>query len=514
MKKPFPYLLFSFIVCFSFFGFTALFGQSSSPKIWVGTWSTAPQLVETNNMPPSPGLTNAPLRQVVRVSIGGDTLRVRFSNTFSTSAVTMKSVQIAVSTGGSTINISTSRQLTFNGNAQVTMNAGTVVASDPLAFQMTPRMNLAITINYGQTSATVTGHPGSRTTSYLLLGTGSGTAAPGTSFESATKVEHWYNLFGIDVLASAAHASVAILGNSITDGRGTTTDMQNRWPDILSERLVAYTGTEGVGILNMGIGGNCLLKDCLGPSGTSRFQRDILDQPGVRLAIIAEAVNDIGSVGSASAATSMTNSLIASYTKMINSAHDKKIKIYGATIMPFKGNSYYNQYSEQCRNDVNNWIRTSGKFDAVIDFDKIMGSAQDPAKLPSSYQNDGLHPDAAGYKKMGESIDLDLFKGLTNILVTELEEKSGMESYNHVRIYPNPFTENTTIAFELKQPSFVSLKVYSALGIEIAELVGKEYPTGSHRIELDGISLEKGTYFYTLKTNTYSTTRKMIKQGK
>ena len=149
-----------------------LFGQSNgdSTKKWVGTWATAPQLVEPNNMPPSPGLTNNSLRQVVRVSIGGDTLRVKFSNEFSTSAVTMKSVQIARSTGGSTIDVSTNRELKFNGNSEIIMNAGAAVTSDPIAFNLTPRMDVAITIYYGQTSASVTGHPGSRTTSYILSG--------------------------------------------------------------------------------------------------------------------------------------------------------------------------------------------------------------------------------------------------------------------------------------------------------------------------------------------------------
>lgn len=500
-----PIYSFLFVLCFLWS--TSLFGQAKS---WVGTWYTAPQLVETTNNPPSPGLTNNSLRQVVRVSIGGDTLRVRFCNSFSNSSVTMKSVQIAISTGGSAINSSTSKQLTFNGNAQVTMNAGAIIASDPIAFALTPRMTLAITINYGATSTSVTGHPGSRTTSYLLAGS----TTPTTNFENAVKTEHWYNILGIDVRATSVAASVAILGNSITDGRGTTTDLQNRWPDILSERLVKNAGTEQVGILNSGIGGNCLLKDCLGPSGVSRFQRDILDQPGIKVAIIAEAVNDIGGVNSASSATSMYNSLVSAYTKMINDAHAKNIKVYGATIMPFKGNSYYTSSSEQSRNNINNWIRTSGKFDAVIDFDKVMGSTADPAKLPSSYQNDGLHPDATGYKKMGESIDLNLFKdlGTPPVATGIVAESEGADTF--LRNYPNPFTEKTTIVFEITQASYVSLKVYSALGTEIAELVGKEYPSGTHTVEFEGTNLAKGIHFYTIKTNAYFATRKMILQAK
>jgi lysophospholipase L1-like esterase len=487
---------------------TSVFGQT---KHWVGTWSTAPQLVETGNNPPSPGLTNNSLRQVVRVSIGGDTLRMRFCNTFSTSSVTMKSVQIAVSTGGSDINSATSKELKFNGNAQVTMNAGAIIVSDPITFALTPRMTLAITINYGSTSSSITGHPGSRTTSYLL----SGVSNSSTSFANAVTTEHWYNILGIDVRATSVSASVAILGNSITDGRGTTTDMQNRWTDILSERLVVNSGTEQVGILNAGIGGNCLLKDCLGPSGVSRFQRDILDQPGIKVAIVAEAVNDIGGVNSSNGATSMYNSLVSAYTKMITDAHAKNIKIYGATIMPFKGNGYYNISSEQCRNNINNWIRTSGKFDAVIDFDKVMGSTSDPAKLPSSYQDDGLHPDAAGYKKMGESIDLNLFKGLGTPITTGLLDESNQNALFRLnQNFPNPFTDKTTISFELESNSFVSLKVYSSNGIELAELAGKEYQSGTHTIEFNGQGFTKGIHFYTIRTNSYSATRTMVLQSK
>lgn len=361
-------------------------------RVWVGTWSTAPQLVEPGNMPPPPGLNNNSLRQIVRVSIGGDTLRVRFSNEFSTSTVTMKSVQIAVSTGGNSIDVSTNKELRFNGNTEVVMNAGGSVTSDPIAFNLTPRMDVAVTIYFGQTSTTVTGHPGSRTTSYILAGNTTTT----TDFTGAVATDHWYNINAIDVLAPSAAACVAILGNSITDGRGSTTNMQNRWPDVFSEALLRDSSTQQVGVLNLGIGGNCVLSGGLGPTGVSRFDRDILGQQGVRWAIVFEGVNDIGGVNSGAAATTIANSLIAAYTQMIVKAHAKNIRIYGGTILPFNGSSYYNQYSELCRNTVNQWIRTTGNFDGCIDFDMTMRNPQDTTRLVSSYQNDGLHPDAAG----------------------------------------------------------------------------------------------------------------------
>ena len=392
--------------CFSFC-YSQPAGISAPAQQWVGTWSTAPQLVEAGNMPPSPGLTNNSLRQVIRVSIGGDTLRVRFSNEFSTGAVTMKSVHIAVSNGGTTVNVSTNKELKFDGNSEITMNAGVTVTSDPIAFNVTPRMDLAITIYYGQTSTTVTGHPGSRTTSYILAGNTPAT----TDFTGAVTTDHWYNINTIDVLAPSTAACVAILGNSITDGRGSTTNMQNRWPDIFSESLLKDTSTQHVGVLNLGIGGNCVLSGGLGPTGVSRYDRDILNQQGVRWAIIFEGVNDIGGVTTATAATSIANELIDAYKQMIVKAHSRNVRIYGGTILPFHGHGYYNKYSELCRNTVNQWIRTKGNYDGCIDFDKVMRNPQDTTRLMSTYQNDGLHPDAAGYKRMGESIDLDLFAG-------------------------------------------------------------------------------------------------------
>lgn len=387
--------------------------NAGSTHRWVGTWSTAQQLVEPGNMPPSPGLTNNSLRQVVRVSIGGDTLQIKFSNEFSTSQVTMTSVQIAVSTGGSTIDVSTNKELKFNGKSEVTMNPGRTITSDPIAFKLHPRMDVAITIYFGQTAATTTGHPGSRTTSYLLAGNTTTT----TDFTGAVTTDHWYNINTIDVLLPSTAACVAILGNSITDGRGSITNEQNRWPDVFSESLLKNPGTPQVGVLNLGIGGNCVLSGGLGPTAVSRYERDILNQSGIRWIVVFIGVNDIGEVKTAEAVTTKTNDLIAAFQQMIEKAHTKNIKIYGATILPFKGNGYYNEHSESCRNAINQWIRTKGNYDRVIDFDKAMRSPRDTTSLVSTYQNDGLHPDASGYRAMGEFVDINLFTGVDTILI-------------------------------------------------------------------------------------------------
>jgi len=397
------------LLCFLFFGgFTNPSPKkaSVSEKDWVTTWSTAPQLVEPNNMPPAPGLSNNTLRQVVCVSIGGKSLRVKFSNEFSKSPTTIKSVQIAVSKGESAIDIANIEELRFNGKTDVTMEPGVAITSDPVKFDLKPRMELAITISFGETSQDVTGHPGSRTTSYLLAGSHNSK----DNFSEAVKTDHWYVINGIDVKAPKS-ATVAIIGNSITDGRGSGTNKQNRWPDILAQRLLKNPDTKNIGVLNLGIGGNCVLRGGLGPTALSRFERDILKQHGVRWVIILEGVNDIGGTRNKAAASKVAKGLVDAYGKMIDDAHAKGFKVYGATITPINKSSYYADYRESARDSVNEWIRNSGRFDAVIDFDKTVRNPADIITLlPEAQTGDYLHPNEAGYQMMGESIDLNLFK--------------------------------------------------------------------------------------------------------
>jgi lysophospholipase L1-like esterase len=386
-----------------------LFGyaNSDSTKVWVGTWSTAPQLVEPGNIPPIPGLSNNTLRQVVRVSLGGDSLRVRFSNEFSTSPVTMRAVQIAVSTGGSAIDVSTNKELKFNSKPEVIMNPGVAITSDPISFDLEPRMDIAITIYFGQTSPDVTGHPGSRTTSYLLTGDMTSTI----DFAGSVQTDHWYIINGIDVKAPESAAAVAILGNSITDGRGSGTNKQNRWPDILAERLLENPGTRQVAVLNLGIGGNCVLRSCLGPSALDRFERDVVKQHRVYWLIILEGINDIGQTPDSASASQVAKELIAAYEQMIAAAHAKGIQVYGASLPPFGKSFYYTDYREAARRTVNEWIRSSGCFDAVIDFDKALRNPEDTLTiLPAVHSGDFLHPNETGYKIMGEAIDLKLFE--------------------------------------------------------------------------------------------------------
>ena len=291
----------------------------------------------------------------------------------------------------------------FKGKDGITIEAGKMVASDAIDFKIAARDNVAITIHYGECdNKIVTGHPGSRTTSYLVEGNSS-------DFSKAKKTNHWYTICGIDVIGNKNTRAVAILGNSITDGRGSTTNQQDRWPDVFSRALLANPKTKDVAVLNLGIGGNCILRGGLGPTGASRFTRDIMQQEGVKYIVIFEGINDLG--GSRNGEQT-ANALIEAYKKMIAEAHAKGIKVYGGTITPFKGNNYYTADHEAARKKVNTWIRTSGAFDAVIDFDKIIRDSANPEALQSKflYENDWLHPNADGYKTMGSSIDLKLFQ--------------------------------------------------------------------------------------------------------
>lgn len=372
---------------------------------WVGTWGTAPQLVERHNNPPAPGLANNSLREIVQVSIGGKKVRLKLTNEFSTEATEIKAVELAIAkTAGSSSEIdeATTVSLTFNGESGVTIPANGTVISDAVNFKMGDRQNVAITIHYGSASPSVSGHPGSRTTSYLKEGNT-------TDFTGAIRTDHWYSIQTLEVEAPKKAGAIAILGNSITDGRGSTTNEQNRWADVLSRRLLANKATKRVGVLNMGIGGNCVLGGGLGPAAVNRYQRDLFGQEGVKWIILFEAVNDLGYARNG---VQTAERIIEVYKKIIDEAHQKGIRVFGATITPFKGNNYYSEDHEKGRSTINNWIRTTDLLDGVIDFDQAVRNPQDPEAMQAQFlfENDWLHLNAKGYETMGNSIDLNLFK--------------------------------------------------------------------------------------------------------
>lgn len=371
---------------------------------WVGTWGTAPQLVERHNNPPAPGLANNSLREIVQVSIGGKKVRLKLTNEFSTEATEIKAIELSIAkTSGSSSEIdeSSTVQLTFDGKTSVTIPAKGMVTSDAVKFPIKDRQNVAITIHYGAVSPSVSGHPGSRTTSYLKEGNT-------TDFTDAIRTDHWYNIQTLEVEAPKKAGAIAILGNSITDGRGSTTNEQNRWADVLSRRLLANKATSRVGVLNMGIGGNCVLRGGLGPTGKDRYHRDLFGQEGVKWIILFEAVNDLGSSWNG---VQTAERIIDVYKEIIDEAHQKGIRVYGATITPFKGNNYYSADHEKGRSTLNEWIRTTELLDGVIDFDKAVRNPQDPEAMQKEFlfENDWLHFNAKGYETMGNSIDLNLF---------------------------------------------------------------------------------------------------------
>lgn len=375
-------------------------------KKWVGTWATAEQVVEPHNCPPEPGLGNNSIRQIVQVSIGGDKIRLKFSNEFSKTPVTINAAAVSHAlTAGYEPDVESGSMvyLTFKGKSSVTIKPGELVTSDPIKYHIDPRDNVAIDIQFGAASSTdVTGHPGSRTTSYIATGNT-------TDFTNAVRTDHWYIINAIETESKDGKAcAIAVMGDSITDGRGSTTNMQNRWTDVLSRKLLADESTKDVAVLNFGLGGNCVLRGGLGPTVKDRYERDLLGQEGVRYIIIFEGVNDLGGRGDA---TDKAKDIIKVYKDIIKKAHKKDILVYGATVAPFKGNNYYSKNHEEGRKILNDWILYGGEFDGVIDFASIAADPSDKEQLNPKYlyENDWLHPNAQGYNDMGKSIDIKLF---------------------------------------------------------------------------------------------------------
>ena len=372
---------------------------------WVGTWGCAPQLTEARNLPPAPGLANSTLRQIVHTSIGGTQVRLRFSNTFGTGPVALKAVSLAASAGNGAIRPESAKAIAFHGSPSIAIPPGAAIISDPFDYDLAPLTDYALTISFGDMSNTVvTGHPGSRSTSYLKTGS----PVNAETLPDAAATAHWYIITGIDVVADASSSAVVILGDSITDGRGSDTDGNNRWTDNLARRLLANPATQSVAVLNEGLGGNTVLTGGLGPPAVTRLDRDLLGQSSARWLIVMEGVNDIG--GSTQPETVATD-LIAAYERFIGAAHSHNIRVYGIPILPFGKSMYDNPAHEVARQAVNAWIRTSGKFDAVIDMDAAIRDPAVPANLLPAYDSgDHLHPSVDGYRKMAEIIDLKLFE--------------------------------------------------------------------------------------------------------
>ena len=372
----------------------------SSAQNWVGTWATAPQTVVRSFMPYNNCMTNRSVRQVVKVSIGGDVIRLKLSNIYSMQPVEIRSIYIAHAKDSFAIDAKTAQYFKFGNSYKTVIPAGKQIVSDALKFKLRNLERVAITINYTSAPEIPTVHMGSRTTSYIMKGV----TNAHSNFAKAFRENHWYNISGIDVYTMSNNMSaIAIIGNSITDGKCSTDNAQNRWPDVMSEMLQLKHKITNQGVLNLGIGNNRVtVPGGFGALAKERFDRDILMQNGVKKVIIFEGVNDIGAARSGSSET-VARQIIESIQGMMKKAKARKMKVYLGTITPFKGAGYYTHFHEAARLYVNDWIRSQAKnVNGILDFAKLLQDPNDDRRMKREYaSNDWLHPNPTGYKAMG-----------------------------------------------------------------------------------------------------------------
>ena len=387
----------------------------AGPRVWIASWGASQQIPEPENALPAEDLTDATIRQIFHLSAGGLALRVHISNAFGTEPLHVTSAHIALpdSPASPAIDPASDRPLTFAGNTEAVIPPGAEQISDPVDYPVAPLSNLAVTFHLLAPPARQTGHPGSRATSYYAHGDMMSAA----TLTDPKRVDHWYEVSEIDVQAAPGSATVVALGDSLTDGHGATTNGNDRWTDVLGSRLQNSPPMRNIGVSNQGIGGNHLLTDGLGPNALARFDRDVLAPAGVHWVIVFEGVNDLGGLARDGEVPTAQHAafvarVLAAYQQMIARAHAHGLRVYGATITPYVGSSYYHPspMSEADRQAVNRWIRTPGNFDAVIDFDRVVRDPQHPDRLLPAFDcGDHLHPSPAGYKAMGDAISLRLF---------------------------------------------------------------------------------------------------------
>ena len=392
---------------------TSAFAQRTTADNWVATWTTALVARPAVLPPPAPNAApvippaltpnNQTLREIVRTSIAGMRARVVFANTFGTAPVSIGGASLALHDKDWDIVASSLRKLTVNGASSFRIPAGAVLLSDPIDLQVPARTELAIDVfipdDLGSGTSPITMHAGANQTSYVTAGNHVGEAA----FGGGAITRSWFLISRVEVVAAPRAGAIAAFGDSITDGTRSTPDTNNRWPDHLARRL-----PPGFAVMNVAIAGNRVLNEGnfnAGINALARFDRDVLAQPGVTHVVVMEGINDIG------AANAAVDELIAAHKQMVERAHVRGLKIYGATLTPYEGAAYFTPEGEAKRKALNQWIRTSGVYDAVIDFEAVVRDPAAPTKIKAEFDSgDHLHPNDAGYKAMGESIDLSLFK--------------------------------------------------------------------------------------------------------
>jgi lysophospholipase L1-like esterase len=383
--------------------------DGDSPR-WVGTWSAS---MET---PFGPGVTfnNVTLRQIVRATLGGNMVRVRFSNAVGTDPLVISSASIALRASGATVKASSLHKLHFSGAASISIAPGGVALTDPVLLDVDAEDDLAVSTYVATPQAGTTQLALAHQTSYV---SSSGDFTGTASFPTASTNTTWYWLSGVEVVGGHRARAVVTFGDSITEGFASTTDANARWPDVLSRRLHEYPPTRSVAVLNEAISGNRVLNDFIGPNAQRRIDRDVLTQGGVAYVTLLLGTNDMGfsqlppgAFPGVSLANVSAAELIAGYEQIILRVHQAGAKIYGATVLPFEGAGYYDANVEPKRAALNLFIRTSHKFDGVIDFDAVMRDPTHPTRMrPEFDSGDHLHPNDAGYAAMGNSIDLRLF---------------------------------------------------------------------------------------------------------
>jgi lysophospholipase L1-like esterase len=379
---------------------------------WVGTWSAA---MQAPLFGPPQSFDNQTLRQIVHVSVGGAIVRVRFSNALGTEPLVIGAASVGIRSTGAFVRAGSLRALTFGGAPSITIPNGAVALSDPVKLHVNAQTDLAVSLYVPSLSAATTLLTLAHQTSYVST---AGDFTGKTGMPVGSTITSWFWLSGIEVLGSHSSRAVLTFGDSITEGFNSTTDANARWPDVLARRLLSHPGTRNVGVLNEAISGNRVLNDEIGPNAQKRIDRDALTQGGVTYVILLEATNDLGfsqiPPGVFPPSVALTNvsadDIIAGDKQFILRVHQQGARIYGATILPFKGAFYWDPAAEVKRQTINAWVRTSGMFDAVIDFDAVMRDPSDPSSiLPAFDSGDHLHPNDAGYAAMGNSIDLALF---------------------------------------------------------------------------------------------------------